>query len=46
MELHTSGIAAVNSESFSGDDDGSLNSTPAGLYGGIVLTLPPFFYGK
>lgn len=33
------------SDSFSGDDDGSLEPTSCvtGLYGGIVLTLPPFF---
>lgn len=32
------------SVSFSGDDDGSLELTLTGLYGGIVFTLPPFFY--
>lgn len=43
--LHTSGISDAGSESFSGDEDGSLDSTQwlTGLYGGIVLTLPPFF---
>lgn len=35
----------VDSDSFSGDDGGSLDpaSFVTGLYGGIVLTLPPFF---
>lgn len=44
----TSGINDTCSKSFSGDDDGSLDSTPwlTGLYGGIVLTLPPFFCRK
>lgn len=43
--LHTSGISDAGSESFSGDDDGSLDSTQwlIGLYGGMVLTFPPFF---
>lgn len=36
------------SASFSGDDGESLEfvSWVIGLYGGIGLTLPPFFYGK
>lgn len=39
---------ASASVSFSGDDDGSLDPCSCafaltGLYGGIVLTLPPFF---
>lgn len=40
--------ATPDSVSFSGDDDGSLDPCSCafvltGLYGGIVLTLPPFF---
>ena len=36
------------SASFSGDDGESLEfvSWVIGLYGGMGLTLPPFFYGK
>lgn len=41
-------VAAAGSVSFSGDDDGSLEPTSwvTGLYGGMVLTLPPFFCFK
>lgn len=39
-------VDVPESDSFSGDDGGSLDpaSFVTGLYGGIVLTLPPFFW--
>lgn len=42
------GELLIESVSSSPDDDSSLESEQSliGLYGGIVLTLPPFFYNK